>query len=268
VIWLLLAIAGCDARPRTAPVRATLDEVTVRGSASLMPLLTEAANEFMRAHPKVMVMVAPESEDAAEKAVIDGTSSVAATSQPGSLKLEERTVGAVSIAVVANRGAHNDAVSGLTRAQLADVLRGRITNWKQLGGRDERIVVIDHERGSGARVAVLRWLGLENIEAPDADVVTAWTVQTATLARLGSLSFVAQPYLHPALKVLAIDGVTPSAPLLEAGQYPLFTEERLLLRRDATPSVRAFASFLQSPAVQDELLDQLGYVGRAKMPRQ
>jgi phosphate transport system substrate-binding protein len=137
-------------------------------------------------------------------------------------------------------------------------MQGRIDNWKSLGGDDQRITVFDR-RASGDHRALARWLGVTDFSPPDAEEGRAATVQSELTSRLGALSFVALPYRHPELKTLAVDGVEATVENVRRGTYPLRMRERIVLRKDAPPAVRAFAAFLTSPGVQDDLLDQLGY---------
>jgi phosphate transport system substrate-binding protein len=258
---------GCqEEAARRPPLRASVEKVTVSGSAALLPLLTEAANQYMRSHPGRLIVVSPDTERQAERAADEGRIHVAAIAHSASSALEQSTVAEVGIALVANRGSYNESILSLTRRQLRGIVRGEITNWSQLGGGDQRIVFFDHEDGSDSREALARWLGVDRFSAPDAEQVSSWTVQSATLARLGALSYVALPYLHPQLKTFALDGTDPTMGNLREGRYPLWTQERLVLRRDATRAAREFVAFVQSKDLQEEIFDQLGYLSPRAHP--
>jgi phosphate transport system substrate-binding protein len=262
-IALVLAMlcAGCGPTDRHGTLGQSMTTITVDGSGALLPLLLEAGNQFMRQTPRTVVMASAGREREAVQDVLAGKLTMAATNLPiteRSDELEVRDVCQSALAIVSNRGPFNQRVVSLSRAQLAAVFQGRIDNWKALGGDDQRITVFDR-RASGDHVALARWLDVPDFAPPDAEDGRAATVQSDLTSRLGALSFVALPYRHPELKTIAIDGVEASVDTVRHGTYPLRTRERIVVRKDAPPAVRAFADFLVSSAVRDDLLEQLGY---------
>jgi phosphate transport system substrate-binding protein len=254
-----LALVGCGDGKRRISLAQSVTTLTVDGSGALYPLLLEAANQFMRQTPHTVVLVTASREATAVKEVLAGDLSLAATNLPVTdPRLEARDVCEVALALVANRGPFNERVASLSRAQLRAVVEGRIDNWSALGGDDQPIIFIDR-RASGERVALTEWLGLTDFALPNAEQGGAATVQSDLTTRLGALSFVALAYRHPALRVLALDGIEPSVETVRRATYPLRIRERIVFRKDAAVNTRAFVDFLRSPAVQEDLLDQLGY---------
>jgi phosphate transport system substrate-binding protein len=262
VLMLAVALSGCAGDKPRPELSASLTVITVDGSGALLPLLLEAGNQFMRQTPHTIVLASAARETAAVQDVLDGQLSLAATSLPvndaSEARLEVRNVCDVALVVVANPGRFNEHVHSLTRAELRGIVQGKINNWTDVGGEDQRIVFVD-QRLRGDHVALSNWLGLNDFAPPTAEEASAATIQSELTARLGALSFVALPYRHPALKVLALDGIEPSVANVSNNRYSLRMRERVVLRKDAPAAVRAFADFLLSPAVQDELIEQLGY---------
>ncbi len=268
VLALCLVLVGCTADKPRAPLSASLGVVTVDGSGALLPLLLEAGNQFMRQHPNTVVLVSSTREAGLIEDVLGRSLSIATSTLPvvdDGEELDARVICDVALAIVANKGDFNERVRSLTRAQLRSVVEGKIANWSDLGGGDQRIVFVDR-RSSGDHVALAHWLGLSDFAPPSSEEAMAATVQSELTTRLGALSVVALPYRHPGLRLLALDGVEPNSDSVRNGRYTLRMRGRIVLRKDAPAPVRAFADFLMSPAVQQDIVEQLGYAPAVAAP--
>ena len=263
----LAALAGCsDAGPRAAPLSAGMATLTVSTSGALLPLLLETANQYMRLTPGVAIVVSSDGESTAVRDVARGELSVAVTNLPidaDAARLDVRPLADVAIALLANRGSFNEAVSGVTRAQLRGIITARINNGSALGGRDQRIVWIDR-RQSGEHAALAHLLGLADFCPSLSEEASAVTTPSELQARLGALSYAALPYRHPDFTLIPVDGVEPTVASVQSGAYPLRVRAQLVLRKDGPAAARAFADYLSSPAVQNDLLDQMGYAPVAR----
>ncbi len=257
-----LVALGCERQaPRGAPLRETVHRIDVSGSAAQLPLLLEAANQYMRGNPGSLVMVSGDGSLEALRDLEAGTIAVAAADLPpgpGEAEgLVDSPVAAVPVAIFASRGPFNEAVRSLTREQLRDIVTGRITNWSAVGGGDQRLVFVDRGRTTGARAALASWLGTDSFLAGAPVEASAANAQATLLARPGALSYLALPYRHPQLRTLALEGVEPPG---EGGRYPLWTREHLYLRADAGAPARAFVDFVRSPAFTANIVVPLGYL--------
>jgi phosphate transport system substrate-binding protein len=263
LVGATLAALGCSPPARPAgSLQDGLSSVRVHASGPMMPVCLEAANQYMRLHRDVLVTVDGDHEAEAARLVVERTFSLALTNLPvndDEDRLDARPFADAPLALLANSGDFDAAVDGLTQAQLRALVSGHMSNWRSLGGGEQRIVVIDR-RGSGEHAALARLLGLPDFSPALSEETRAVQVQSSVVARLGAISYAALPYRHPAIKTLALDGVQPSVAAARDGRYPLLTRERVVMRRDADAATRAFVAFLYSPELHDDLLDQLGYV--------
>ena len=115
----------------------------------------------------------------------------------------------------------SNKVTNLTKDQLAKIYTGQITNWKDLGGQDEAIVVIGREAGSGTRGAFEELLGIEEQcqyaqELNETGAVLAKVAKTS-----GSIGYVSLDVLDDTVSPLQLDGVEPSEKTVKDGSYAL-----------------------------------------------
>lgn len=146
------------------------------------------------------------------------------------------------------------SVDNVSRAQLAAVFSGRLTDWSELGGKPGPIRVFyrddnesalrvirkrlpEFERlafGSNARLLNLDHEVIEHLER------FGWGVGWGSAGNVRAAN---------GLRVLALDGVAPDADALRAGRYPLYYELVLIHPAEAlTGAAREFVEFIFSPA--------------------
>jgi len=256
---LLVLLAACSRRDGT--VRAS-------GSSAFQPLVLAAKERFEATHRETSVELSVGGSqkglaDVAAGAVHLGNSDVFAP--PDMTDLVDHKVAVVGFAPVAHKGPHNEAVRALSREQLARIFTGAVRSWKDVGGADQPIVVINRAPGSGTRAVFARV-----IMGSDAFVESQTEDSSGTLvAKLrqtrGAISYVALPYVDEALKVLplAIEGrvVEASVETITTDAYPLWGYEHVYTKGPPVGVARAFLDYMLSPAFQDEVLPRVrGYV--------
>lgn len=131
--------------------------ITIKGSDTMVRLGQRWAEEFMHEHPEIVVQVSGGGSGTGFAALINGTTDIA----QGSRDIKSKEVDALA---TKGMGVHrfrmaldgiavflheSNPLNELTLAQLRRVYIGEITNWKQLGGRDERIILYSRENNSG-----------------------------------------------------------------------------------------------------------------------
>jgi phosphate transport system substrate-binding protein len=267
--WIGLA-GGC--RDRTPPAPPPPVRIVITGASSMVPLSTEAANRFMKDHPGTIINVSAGGSyrglaDVMSGAATIGNSDVAASpDQEGAL--EDTRVAVVGIAVVANAGSFNAAVSSLSLAQLRAIFAGRIRNWKELGGGDQTISVLHRELDSGTRAVFSKLIMNGQEVVAGKELRGSGAIQTALRQTHGAISYLALSHLLPQFKALAIDGVAPSSGTIIVGRYPLWAYEHMYVKRPRSAAVGQFLGFALSPGIQDDL-PRLGFIpiGQMKVSR-
>lgn len=215
--------------------------VRVEGTTNLAPLLTQAAAAYSASHAREKVSVRATSSGegiAALKAhQIDVAMSDVAISDP---QLSDTTLGAVGFAFVVGK---NAGVSNLTRAQAKRIFAGKLKNWKEIGGKDQPIVIIGREIGTGTRLVleqqVAKTLVKTRIE-PNASAVIS-----AVDATPGAIGYVATGFVgsHTGM-VVSYNGVAPTTAAIKNGTYRFATIEHLYALKAASPQVAAFVAYV------------------------
>ena len=148
MIAVLGALAGFAA---AAAVHA--ETVTVNGSTTVLPAMQLTAEGFMKANPNITVTISGTGSGNGIKALRDGMTDVAMASRDmkdkevkdfadHNIKTVRYTVAHDAIIPVVNP---NNAVKGLTMAQLKDIFAGKIRSWDEVGGAKAPIVVVGRD---------------------------------------------------------------------------------------------------------------------------
>jgi phosphate transport system substrate-binding protein len=137
------------------------DKITVKGSDTMVILAQRWAERYMAAHPDVTVQVTGGGSGTGISALINGSTDICNASRPmkqserdklksryGSLGVEIKTA-RDGVTVYVN---DTNPLAELTMAQIEGIYTGKITNWKDLGGPDEKIILYGRENSSGTFV--------------------------------------------------------------------------------------------------------------------
>lgn len=152
-------------------------------------------------------------------------------------------------------------VKGLTLLQLRDLYSGHILNWREVGGREDSVLLISREDGSGARAFFeTQVMGETGVSLTAIVMPTHEDVVRYVAAHPQALGYVSRGYVSniltgaeadPAVRVLSVDGVYPLIENLRDRSYPFVYPLHLITRRDSNPRVIHFREFVLSPAGQE-----------------
>lgn len=214
-ICTLLACAGCaknaDSKIQTkSSTSAKKAEITVAGSTAFEPLVKQAVKSYAQFNPSVKVNVLGGGSQAGLNQVDQGkveigTSDFFAAQQNivNRDHLSDYKVAVVGIAVVANQKLK---VNNLSASQLKDIFSGKITNWKQVGGKNQKITIVSRADGSGSRKAFeLNVMGKTPIAAAE-ELSSNKHLEEYVAKTPGAIGYLAFPYLKdskPKLKKIS-----------------------------------------------------------------
>jgi phosphate transport system substrate-binding protein len=155
-------------------------------------------------------------------------------------------------------------VKNLTTADLKAIYSGSVTNWKQLGGVDAPIVVLDRpEDESAKRLLRKHYLGKDLQNAPKAVVLRkeGELIQTiqSTPYSIGAFSLAYAIFHHLPVTRLSLNGIEPTVDNLKTGKYPMVRTIDIVWRKDASETTQSLISFIFSPAAITAL-EQAGFV--------
>lgn len=197
--------------------------VTMAGSTSMEKLANALAESFMAAYPGVTVTAEFTGSGAGVEAVTAGSVDIGNASR--NLTDEEKANGVAEnivaidgIAVIADTA---NEVAGLTADQLASIYKGEVTNWSEVGGADQPIVVVGREAGSGTRSAFEELLAIEDQCAYANEPDSTGAVMAKVASTPGAIGYVSLDVLDDTVKTLAVDEVEPTVENIKGGSYAL-----------------------------------------------
>ncbi|HEY5432726.1 MAG TPA: phosphate ABC transporter substrate-binding protein [Coriobacteriia bacterium] len=257
-VAVTLVLAGCG---RSASGSQT--SLTVTGSTTVMPIAEVAATEFEAANPGKRVLVSGIGSSAGIEAVTKGTCDIGTSSRD--LKPEEKSLGLVdikialdAIAVIVNP---SNPVTGLTKAQVSDIFQGKIKNWKEVGGPDLEIGLVNRDEASGTREAFSKFvLGTADFDPAAAVLPGTGQVRSVVAQASGAIGYISLGFVDPSVKALAIDGIPANETTVGNGTYPLSRYLHFLTKGEPTGLAKAYIDFVLSPKIQESVVRDAGFL--------
>ena len=268
-----LALTGCGsstpAAGTTTPAKAELSgSLTIAGSDTMINLAQAWSEQFMKDNPGVSIAVKGGGSGTGIAALINGTVDFAdssrsiATTEAAAVKDRggeaiSTSVGNDGIAIIVNSA---NKVDALTKAQLADIYTGKITNWKAVGGADAPITLVSRDPSSGTYTFLHDTvLGKANY-APSAKLLPSnQAIVDEVKSDANAIGYCGLGYENSSIKVLSIDGQKASVETVTAGTY-LLSRPLLMISNGAPKDVaKAYVDWILSPAGQKIVTDQ-GFV--------
>lgn len=252
----------------------------IKGSDTVLPVSQESAEIYMKQNPGTRVTVTGGGSGVGISALLDGTTDIAMASRSikfnekiklanNNKKLCETVVAYDALAVIVNP--HNP-VTHLTREQLEQIFRGKITNWRDVKdpvtgkhGPDLRIIVYSRETSSGTyeffKTSVLRE---KNYMAGVLSMPATGAVIQSVSQTLGAIGYVGMAYINKDVRAVKVsyDGKHFVYPNMETGRkriYPIIRELYYYYTADNESTVKPFINFLLSSEGR-EIVMKSGYV--------
>ncbi len=250
------------------------ETIRVVGSSTLLPVVSEAASRFADVQPERVITVAGGGSGVGVAAMIRGGADLGMISRRLTSQEEQRLEGRVeqvpigrdAVAVMVSKSVFSAGVRALTVEQIAAIYRGRIRNWKEVGGPERPILVIDKEGGRGTRhVFAEVILGDARARAPGAVLVAGSNNEMQTLIARSdrAIGILSSAWRNDAVRGVALrtpqGDIFPDAGRISAVRYPLQRDLVLLVPRNATTGIKDFVGFLLSPEGQ-AIVAEKGYL--------
>ena len=264
IVALAAIIGGLGIGWVHAKKQPSLDKVTVVGSTALQPLTEAVSKEYRTGHPKTSITVQGGGSGTGLSqvqagAVNIGAADILAEQKDGidAHRLQDHIVAVSGIVPVVNRDL---GVRDLSLTQLRQIYTGAVANWRQVGGPDRPITVINRAAGSGTRLAfeqvVLKGRSSRNAQEQDSN----GTVKEIVASTPGAISYISAAYLNQQVRPLTISGVAPTAANITTNRWPLWSYEHMYTQQRPSRATREFIAFMQSKRVQQTLVERAHYV--------
>lgn len=246
------------------------NSIVIDGSTTVGPLAKSLAAYYTKKY-KVPVTVSESGSGNGAKSLINRTCDIASMSR--SMKPQEMTAakskGVVPVHnVVAMDGlamiVHpSNPVRSLSRAQIADIYKGRITNWRQVGGANAPIVVIQRESNSGTQESFKELVVGKNVPVTRSAETQAsnGAVKNRVSLTRGAIGFVGFGFAGPSVKKVAVDGVMPSATTVKNRTYPLARPLYFVTNGQPAGAIKQFVDLPKSPDGK-RIVGELGFISK------
>lgn len=245
--------------------------ITASGSTALQPLVDAVSKKYVAACTGSTVSVQGGGSGTGLTQVLQGAVQIGDSDVTADSKLKPEEASQLVDHVVARQGwvmVINKGVTGvtnLTTAQATDIWTGKVTNWKDVGGNDQAIVLIFRPASSGTR-ATFKKIVLNNAtEATGGTTLTEdsnGAVTAAVKTTPGSTSVIGFVYFDQAkadITGLQLDGVDASVDNMKSGTYKLQAFGHMYTKGAAADLSKAFLDYVLSPDIQNTLLPTLFY---------
>lgn len=260
IIVLLLLMLVCTGGCANSDSR-----ITIVGSSAMQLLAEQAGNDYRLKHADSNIVVQGGGSGTGLSqvqagAVQIGTSDVFAESQKGidASKLRDYKIAVVGIVPIVNKGV---GVKNVSSKQLEQIFTGKITNWRQLGGKNETITVINRSKGSGTRGTFEDIIlhGKKPIKSQEQD--SNGTVKKIVNTTPGTVSYLSFPYANDThIQKLSIDHVKPTNKNITTNKWKLWSYEHMYTKGKPSKKVRSFIDYMLGKHVQQKLVPKIGYL--------
>jgi len=241
------------------------ESITAVGSSALQPLVEAAGEQYSAENLGKFINVQGGGSGTglsqiAAGAVDIGNSDIFAEESDGidASKLVDHRVAVVGITPIVTPGT---GVTNVTLEELQGIFTGEITNWKELGGKDLPITVLNRSSGSGTRATFEKWVleeGMKSIVSQEQE--SSGTVRQIVANTPGTISYVAFSYVNDDVEALSINGIEPTNENVNSNDWIIWSYEHMYTNGEPTGLTKDFMDYMLSDEIQDNLIGALGYI--------
>ncbi|MCL2390960.1 MAG: PstS family phosphate ABC transporter substrate-binding protein [Endomicrobia bacterium] len=243
-------------------------KIVLEGSTTVLPIAQRAAEEYMDANSSVDITVRGGGSGVGINSLVSGTCDIANASRAikdseiqaaasKGRKPKAFVVAMDGIAVIVNAG---NSVSNLSKKQVMDIYTGKVTNWYEVGGKNEKIVVVSRDSASGTFESFGE-LALNKQKVVSSALMQAsnQAIVTTISKTPGAIGYVGIGYISSQVKAVSIDGVAADNTTVLTGKYPYSRPLFMYTNGEPKGDVKNFMDFVLSADGQ-KIVEEEGFV--------
>ncbi|MCC3381589.1 phosphate ABC transporter substrate-binding protein PstS family protein [Paenibacillus farraposensis] len=279
-LTMVFALAACGTSNNAAPqgdaakgtdknaAAELTGNILAVGSTALQPLVEQAGQKFMAVdkYKGISVQVQGGGSGTGLTQVSGGQADIGNSDvfakeklESGADELVDHKVAVVAMSTVVNPKV---GVTDLKKDQLVQIFTGKITNWKEVGGADQKIVIVNRPSSSGTRATFEKYaLGQKTEDLPGSiQEDSSGTVKKLVAETPGAIGYLALSYIDNTVTALKYDSVEANVENVEQGKYPVWAYEHMYTKGEPKEHVKAFLDYILSDEIQKSDVVDLGYI--------
>ncbi len=261
LLFNILFITGWNAK------QLETNNIHLRGSGNVAPIAEKTAEMYMKENPDIVVTIASTGTMRGIKSLIDATCNVAMASadydeqqakraKDNDVTLVEHIIAHDALVPVVNP---RNSVTNLTIEQLRQIYSGEITNWQQVGGADEAIIVLCHDGTSGNyETWKEKVMGEGKIITPKAKIMVSDLMKAQVQQNSGVIAFLGMSYIDNTIKPVAVNAIEAKAANIKNGTYPIIRDLKLYTTQHSPESIKKFVEYMLAPDKGQKFVEQAG----------
>lgn len=243
--------------------------IVIKGSTTVLPIAQKVAEAYMKSKPEVSISISGGGSGNGIKAIIDGTTDIADSSRfikDKEVKLAiSNSVYPVPFAVAYDciiPVVHpSNTVKDLSVAQLKSIYKGEITNWRDVGGPDLKIVVVSRDTSSGTyEVWEKKVMNKERVYPGALLQASNGAVVQAVSNNKNAIGYIGLGYLNENIKALTVNGVKGSEETTLNGLFPVSRPLYMFTNGWPKDEIADFINYVVNPKKGQKLVREVGFV--------
>jgi phosphate transport system substrate-binding protein len=245
----------------------TREKITIKGSDTMVILSQRWAERFMSKHPGIIVQVTGGGSGTGIAALMNGTTDICNASRPmkkSEIKKLKKKYGTTGIEIPCGKDGlsvylnEKNPVKNLTTKQLKDIFTGKIKNWKEVGGKNAKIILYSRENNSGTYVFFKDHILKGKDYSPKAQNLPGTAAVVNAVAKdANAIGYGGMAYAK-GVKFAKVNGYAPTKKNIKSGKYPIARYLYMYVIHKPKGAIKKFIDWTLSSEGQ-AIVNKVGY---------